>query len=95
MALPAHSGSRPLIQFRNHFSHTVRLLGRVHSPSQGRYLHLEEHKHRLNAYTHTPNIHVLSGIRTHDPGERMSEHISYLRQRSYCDRIIIIIYIYI
>jgi hypothetical protein len=38
MALPAHSGPRPLLQFRNHFSQTVRLPGRVISPSQGRYL---------------------------------------------------------
>jgi hypothetical protein len=32
MALPAHSGPRPLIQFRNHFSQTVRLLGRSDQP---------------------------------------------------------------
>jgi hypothetical protein len=29
MALPAHSGPRPLIKFRNHFSQTVGLLGVV------------------------------------------------------------------
>jgi hypothetical protein len=34
MALPAHSGPRPVIQFRNHFLQTVWLLGRVISPSQ-------------------------------------------------------------
>jgi hypothetical protein len=51
MALPAHSGPRPLIQFRNHFSETVGLLGRVISPSQGLYLNSEQHKHRINAYT--------------------------------------------
>jgi hypothetical protein len=34
MALPAHSGSRPLIQFRNNFSQTVGLLGRgIHASS--------------------------------------------------------------
>jgi hypothetical protein len=32
MALPAHSGPWPLIQFRNHFSQTTGLLGRVISP---------------------------------------------------------------
>jgi hypothetical protein len=32
------------------------------SPSQGRYLHTEQHKHRINAH-----IHASSGIRTHDP----------------------------
>jgi hypothetical protein len=52
MALPAHSGPRPLIQFRNHFSQTVGLLGRVISPSQGRYLNTGQHKHRINAYTY-------------------------------------------
>jgi hypothetical protein len=43
------------------------LLGRSISPSQGRYLHTEQHKHRINAHT---NIHALSGIRTHDPSVR-------------------------
>jgi hypothetical protein len=52
MAFPVHSGPRPLIQFRNHFSQKVGLLGRVISPSQGRYLHTGHHKHRINAYTH-------------------------------------------
>jgi hypothetical protein len=52
MALPAHSGPRPLIQFRNHFS----LLGRVISPSQGRYLNTGQYKHRINAYTHQTSM---------------------------------------
>jgi hypothetical protein len=51
MALPAHSGPCPFIQFRNHFSQTVGFLGRVISPSQGLCLNTE-HKHRINAYTH-------------------------------------------
>jgi hypothetical protein len=41
MALAAHSGSVPLIQFRNNFSQTVGLLERVISPSQGLYLNTE------------------------------------------------------
>jgi hypothetical protein len=52
MALPAHSGPRPLIQFRNCFLQTVGLLWRVMSPSQGSYLNTGQHKHRMNAYTH-------------------------------------------
>jgi hypothetical protein len=52
MALPAHSGPWPLIQFRNHFSQTVGLLGRVISPSQGGHLNTRQHKHRINTYTH-------------------------------------------
>jgi hypothetical protein len=51
MDLQAHLGPRPIIQFRNHFSQTVGLLGRVISPPQGRYLHSGQHKHRINAYT--------------------------------------------
>jgi hypothetical protein len=52
MALPAHSGPWPLIQFRNHFSQTVGLPGRVISLLQGRYLNTGQHKHRINASTH-------------------------------------------
>jgi hypothetical protein len=40
---------------------SVGLLGRRISPSQGRYLHTGQHRHRLNAHT---DIHA---HRTHDP----------------------------
>jgi hypothetical protein len=56
MALPDHSGPRPLIQFRNYFSQTAELLGRVISPSQGFYLNTGQHKHRINAYTYQPSM---------------------------------------
>jgi hypothetical protein len=56
MALPAHSGPRPLIQFRNHISQTVGLLDRVISPSQGLYLNSGQHKRRINAYTHQSSM---------------------------------------
>jgi hypothetical protein len=62
------------------FMQTVELLGRLISPSQGRYLHTEQH-------THT-NIHSLSGIRTHDPCVRASEESSCLRPRGPCDRLL-------
>jgi hypothetical protein len=52
------------------FTQSVGLLGRVISPSCGRYLHTGQHKHRINAHT---NILALSGIRTHDPSVRASE----------------------
>jgi hypothetical protein len=52
------------------FTQTVGLLGWVISPSQGRYLHTEQHKHRINAHT---DIHALSGIRNHDPRVQASE----------------------
>jgi hypothetical protein len=35
--------------------------------------------------THTPNIHVLCWIRTHDPGFRASEDSAYLRPLGYRD----------
>jgi hypothetical protein len=53
------------------------------SPSQSRYLHTGQHKHRINAHT---NIHALSGIRTHDPSVQASEDSSCLRLRGPCDR---------
>jgi hypothetical protein len=52
VGLPANSGPWPLIQFRNHFSQTVGLLGRVISPSQGHYLNTGQHKHRITSYIH-------------------------------------------
>jgi hypothetical protein len=59
-------------------SQTVGLLGRVIGPSQGRYLNIEKR-------IHTPNIHALSGVRTHDPSVRASQDSSCLRPRGYCD----------
>jgi hypothetical protein len=34
------------------YTQSIGLLGQGISPSQGRYLHIEQHKHRINAYTH-------------------------------------------
>jgi hypothetical protein len=65
------------------FTQTIGLLGRVISPSQGRYRHTWQQKHKINAHTH---IHALSGIRTYDPSVRASEDSSYLRPRGHCDR---------
>jgi hypothetical protein len=79
LALPAHSGPRPLTQFRKHFSWIVGLTGRVISPSQGRYLNRGQHKHTLN-------IHALCGIRTHDSSVRAREESSCLRAHGYRDR---------
>jgi hypothetical protein len=68
-------GPWPLFQFHDIFTQTVGLLGRVISPSQGRYLHTGQHKHRINAHT---DIHASNGIRTHDPSVRASEDSSCL-----------------
>jgi hypothetical protein len=74
MVLQPFVGPWPILQFRNHF-YTVGLLGRVISPSQVRYLHTGQHKHRIYAHT---DIHALSAIRTHDLSVRPSEDISCL-----------------
>jgi hypothetical protein len=50
-------------------------------------------KHRTtqtqNKHIHIPNIHILCGILTHDPGFRESEDSSCLRPLGYRDRHII------
>jgi hypothetical protein len=46
MALQPFVGPWPLFSFVIFFTQTVVLLGRVNSPSQGRYLHTGQHKHR-------------------------------------------------
>jgi hypothetical protein len=74
MALPAHSGPRPLIQFRNHFSQTVGLLGQEVSPSQAS-TYTQDNTN--TEYTHT-DIHASSGIRTHDPNVERAKTIHAL-----------------
>jgi hypothetical protein len=61
----------------------IGLLGQVISPSQGRYLHTGQYKHRINAHI---NIHVLSTIRTQDSSVQASEDSSCLTPRGHCDR---------
>jgi hypothetical protein len=66
------------------YTQSVGLLGRVICPLQGFYLNTGQHKHRIN--THTPNIHALSGIGTHEHSVRASEDSSCLRPLGYRDR---------
>jgi hypothetical protein len=47
----------------------------VISPSQGRYLHTGQHKHKINVDT---NIGFLSGIRTHDPAFKREKVVNAL-----------------
>jgi hypothetical protein len=47
------------------------------------YLHTEQHKHRINAYT---DVHDLSEIRSYDSSVRASEESSCLRRHGHCDR---------
>jgi hypothetical protein len=71
-------------QFRNHFSQTVGHLGRVISPSQGLYLNIGQHKHRINAYTHQTSIPWV-GFEPMIP-EFENENNSCLRPRGHSDR---------
>jgi hypothetical protein len=85
MSLPAHSGPRPFIQFRNHFSQTVGLLGRVISPSQGLYLHTGQYQHRIKAYTHQTSMSWLGFVPTIAESERaktvhITEHLGCVNQ---------------
>jgi hypothetical protein len=83
MALPGHSGPCPLVQFRNHFSQTVGLLGRVISPSQGRYLNTGQHRCRINVYTHQTFMPWVG----FEPIIPASGREKTVRPRGYCDRI--------
>jgi hypothetical protein len=67
--------------------HSVGLLGRVISSLQGLYLYTNTGK-RTHTHTHIQklSIHVLSGIRTHDPGFRASEDSTCHRPLGYLDR---------
>jgi hypothetical protein len=76
MVLPAHSEPWLLTKFLIHLSQSVGLLGRLISLTQEIYLNIGQHKQ--NKRIHTPNIHALSGIRTHDPSVRASEDSSCL-----------------
>jgi hypothetical protein len=51
-ALQPFVGPWPLFQFLDLFTQSVGLLGRGISPSQVRYLHTEQRKHRINAHRH-------------------------------------------
>jgi hypothetical protein len=85
MALPAHSGPRPLIPFRDHFFTDGRT-PRTSDQPVARPLPKHRTTQTQNKRIHTPNIHALSGIRTHDPRVHASKDSSCLRPRGCCDR---------
>jgi hypothetical protein len=69
------------LQFLN-LRHSLGLLGRVISPTEGRYLHRTtktQNKRRQTSMTWG------GGIWTHDPSVRAGENISCLRPRGHCD----------
>jgi hypothetical protein len=79
MALPAHSGSRPLFQFRNHFFTDFRTPWTSDQPV-ARPLPTHRTTQIRNKRIHIPSIHGLSWIRTHDRSARAIEDSSSLRQ---------------
>jgi hypothetical protein len=81
MAVQPFVGPWPLFSVSWSYTQSVGLLGRGISPSQGRYLHTEQHKNRINA--HNTDIHALSGVRTHDPSVWANEDCSCLRPRGH------------
>jgi hypothetical protein len=83
MALKPFVGLVLFFSFVIFFTQTVGLLGQVISPSQGLYLYIGQHKHRINAHA---DIHALNGIRNHDPSVRANEDSSCLRLRGHRDR---------
>jgi hypothetical protein len=66
------------------YTQSVGLLGWGMCLSQGRYLHTDQHTHRINVHT---GIHALIGIQTHDPSVRAGEDGSCLSPRGHCDRL--------
>jgi hypothetical protein len=93
ISLPAQSGPRPLIQFRNHFFTDGRTSWTSDQPV-ARPLSKHRTTQTQNKRIHTSNIHDLSGIRTHDSSVLASEDSSSLRPRGYCDRLqMILLYI--
>jgi hypothetical protein len=95
MALPAHSGRRPLFHFRNHFFTDGRTPWTSYQPVARRL-----RKHRTtqtqNKGIHTPDIHALSGIRTHDlPASEKAKTVHALDRAAPVTGKYIYIYIYI
>jgi hypothetical protein len=86
MALQPFVGPWSLFSVPWSYTQSVGPLGRGISPSQGIYLYIEQHKHRINA--HNMDINAFSGIRTHGPSVRASEDSSCLRKRGHCDRLL-------
>jgi hypothetical protein len=81
-------GPTALVNFDHFFSfliwtQSVGLLGRGISPSQGRYLHPEQHTHRINAHRHPCRMWDLNP----DPSARADEDGSCLKPRRDCDQL--------
>jgi hypothetical protein len=80
MTLQSFVGPSPIFSFLTLYT-VGRTLGRGICPSQGRYLHTGQQKHRINV-----DIEASIRIRTHDSSIRASEDTSCLRPCGHCDR---------
>jgi hypothetical protein len=75
-------GPWPLFQFLNLFTQSVGLLGWVISPSQGRYVHTGQHKHRINIQTSMaqmwfePTIPVFERAKTIHALDRAAQQVT-------------------
>jgi hypothetical protein len=80
MAVQPFVGRWPLLQFRHlFFAQTVGLLGGVINPSQGRYLHTGQHKHRLNAHTN-PSVPASEDNSCPRPRAHRNRHLTVAEQ---------------
>jgi hypothetical protein len=82
MALQLFARLWPLFQFLDFCTHSVGLLELGISPSQCRYVHTGQHKHRTNAHKYP----CLKRDRTHDPSARAGEDSWCPRTRGHCGR---------
>jgi hypothetical protein len=85
MKLQPFVGHWPLFQFGYLFLHRWQNSLDGRSARRKAATYTGQHKDRINAHT---DIHVLSGIRTHDPSVRASEDSSCLRSRGHCARLV-------
>jgi hypothetical protein len=85
-----HSSYTVLLRCRGfHFSLDLYTIGRISWTSDqpvARPVPKYRTTQAQNKRAHTPNIHVLSGIRTHDHSVRASEDSSWLRPLGYRER---------
>jgi hypothetical protein len=86
MALYPYYGPCPLLQFHNLFYRTP---WTCDQPLARTLLTHTKTQHRINAYR---DIHILSGIRTHDHSIRAGEDSSCFRQRGHSGFTLIYIY---
>jgi hypothetical protein len=84
MAYSPLLGPGLVFSFLIFFGQSVDFLGRVIIPTQGRYLHTGQNKHRINPHTDMPTLSV---VRTHEPSLRPRKDSSCLRPCGQSNRL--------